>query len=593
MDHGRLADNMKITHMRRLYTLILLCVVPLISNGQQTGINSSSPQGVLDINTTNDTGFVLTRVSSLQAVTNAHTGSSTPAVGTIVYAEDIEKVCQYLETGWTCYDENGFDREFPNQPDYFPPESETYFKPFNTSVDDEFGFWVSLDESGNYLAVSARRESSPTGGINSGDQGLNDSPGSSGYRSGAVYVFFRDPGTNAATNDWSQQAYIKAPSPSEGATFGWRNDIDADGNTLVVGERNAGAGNVYVYTRSGTTWSLQQTLTASNADTDDHFGSSVSLSADGNTLVVGADFEDSSATGVNGNESNNSATNAGAAYVFTRSGSTWTQQAYLKASNTSSDSSFGFATKLSDDGTYIVVGARFEDTTANNSGAAYVFHNDGSGWTQQAFLKASNIDANDEFGYAVSLNDIGSTLMVGARYEDSNATGVNGNQADNSAADAGAVYVFTRDGTTWSQQAYLKASNSDAGDEFGRALSISDDGDTLIVSSMEEDSDGTGIGDGNNGQGVTANNASPLSGATYIFARAGNSWVQRYTIKPFEDNSGDERFGRSVDFASDSFTVAIGARREQSNATTINGNQLDNSTDDSGAVFMARANNAN
>ena len=147
----------------------------------------------------------------------------------------------------------------------------------------------------------------------------------------------------------------------------------------------------------------QAYLKASNTDAGDAFGSSVAVSGD--TVVVGAQRESSNATGVNGDQSDNSAAVAGAAYVFVRNGTTWTQQAYLKASNT---------------------------------------------------------EANDLFGISVAVS--GDTVVVGADFEASNATGVNGNQADNSASGAGAAYVFVRNGTTWSQQAYLKASNTDAGD---------------------------------------------------------------------------------------------------------------------------------
>ena len=150
---------------------------------------------------------------------------------------------------------------------------------------------------------------------------------------------------------------------------------------------------------------------------NDFFGISVAIS--GNTVVVGAQLEASAATGINGNQSDNSATEAGAAYVFVRNGTTWAQQAYLKASNT---------------------------------------------------------DANDEFGCSVAIS--GNTVVVGARGEASAATGVNGNQSDNSAPDAGATYVFVRNGTTWTQQAYLKASQ--AGDTaFGFSVAIS--GDTAVV----------------------------------------------------------------------------------------------------------------
>jgi hypothetical protein len=154
---------------------------------------------------------------------------------------------------------------------------------------------------------------------------------------------------------------------------------------------------------------------------------------------------------VNGNQSDNSARASGAAYVFVRSGTDWSQQAYLKASNTGTMfAQFGFAVGISDD--TIVVGALDEasnatgingnqsDTSYGAAGAAYVFTRNGTNWMQQAYLKASNTFANDFFSQSLSIS--GNTVAIGAPYEDSNAIGVNGNQSDNSISGAGAVYVF-------------------------------------------------------------------------------------------------------------------------------------------------------
>ncbi len=176
----------------------------------------------------------------------------------------------------------------------------------------------------------------------------------------------------------------------------------------------------------------------------------------------------SNATGVNGDQTDNSAPNAGAVYVFTRTAGVWTQQAYLKASNTNASDGFGCNVAL--EGDTLAVGAPFEasnatgvngdqaDNSAPSAGAVYVFTRTAGVWTQQAYLKASNTEAGDEFGISVAL--AGDTLVVGANGEDSNATGVNGNEANNNRAGSGAVYVFTRTGGVWTQQAYVKASNS-------------------------------------------------------------------------------------------------------------------------------------
>jgi len=182
----------------------------------------------------------------------------------------------------------------------------------------------------------------------------------------------------------------------------------------------------------------------------------MALSGDGNTLAVGADGESSAATGVNGDQADNSAGYAGAVYVFSRdSGGIWTQQAYIKTSNTDAFDELGGSAALSDDGNTLAVGAYGESSAATGvngdqadnstfyAGAVYVFSRDSGGvWTQQLYVKASNTDEFDGFGYSVAMSDDGNKLAVGALFEGSAATGVNGDQADNSAISAGAVYVF-------------------------------------------------------------------------------------------------------------------------------------------------------
>ena len=145
---------------------------------------------------------------------------------------------------------------------------------------------------------------------------------------------------------------------------------------------------------------------------------------------------------------------------------------YIKAGNTGAYDNFGYSVALSSDGTTLAVGASGEasaatginvgqsDNTASNAGAVYVFTRSGTAWSQQAYIKASNTGGGDRFGGSVALSSDGSTLAVGAYGETSAATGINGDQSDNTASNAGAVYVFTRSGTAWGQQAYIKASNT-------------------------------------------------------------------------------------------------------------------------------------
>ena len=310
-----------------------------------------------------------------------------------------------------------------------------YVKASNTAADDGFGTSVALSGDGNTLAVGAP-----------GEDG-------SASNSGAVYVFTRSGGS------WSQQGSpIKATSPAANDRFGGAVALSNDGNTLAVGApgRNADAGSAYVFVRSGTSWTEEDNRTASNAGAGDEFGASVALSNDGNTLAVGAPFEDSSVTGIN-QPSNELASNSGAAYVFVRSVASWNQEAFVKASNTGAQDNFGRAVVLSNDGNTLAVGAPGQDDTAPGSGAAYVFVRSVATWDQEAFVKASNPDAQDAFGHSLALSGDGSTLAVGAYREASNATVIGGDQSNNSAPDSGAVYVFLRSGTTWNQQAYVKA----------------------------------------------------------------------------------------------------------------------------------------
>ena len=223
--------------------------------------------------------------------------------------------------------------------------------------------------------------------------------------------------------------------------------------------------------------------------------------------------------GVNGDQSNNNVLGSGAAYVFVRNGATWTQQAYLKPSNTGPGDQFGWSVAISGD--TIVVSSLLEDSAsagvngnpfnqaATDAGAAFVFVRSGTTWSQQAYLKSSNPGSLDYFGYSVAIS--GDTVVVGAWGEDSNATGVNANQSDNTATESGAAYVFVRNGGVWSQQAYLKASNTGAADRFGRAVAVA--GDTVVVGAAFEDSNATGVnGDGSN------NSATRLGGGLCLRA---------------------------------------------------------------------------
>ena len=396
---------------------------------------------------------------------------------------------------------------------------------------------------------------------------------------------------------WAQQVYIKASNTGQMDAFGF--SVALSGNTMAVGapdeDSNAtgvggnqannlaeNSGAVYVFTRNGNTWIQQAYLKASNTGSHDEFGISVALSGD--TLAVGAHRESSDATGVGGDQASDAAVEAGVVYVFTRNAGVWSQQAYIKASNTDAGDRFGASVAL--EGDTLAVGAHRESSNAtgvnndqlnnlaNGSGAVYVFTRNAGAWSQQAYLKASNTEALDGFGAAVALS--GDTLAVTAPGEDSNATGVNGDQHNNLEPFSGAAYVFTRNAGTWSQQAYIKASNAWTQDEFGAALALS--GDTLAVGAVGEDSSATGVNGDQSNQGGYAS-----SGAVYVFTRNAGTWSQQAYIKASNTGFAD-LFGGSLALSGN--TLAVGAGSEASNATGVNGNQANNSLAASGAVYV-------
>ena len=338
-----------------------------------------------------------------------------------------------------------------------------------------------------------------------------------------------------------QQAYLKASGALSGANFG--SAVAASGDTVVVGapEPAYAVGLVYVFVRSGSGWSQQATLFAPNAQAGDRFGSSVAISGD--TVVVGATGEDSNATSVDGDQTNNSAGSAGAAYVFARSGSSWSQQAYLKASDAGAYDGFGWATAIAAD--TVVVGP-------------YVFTRSGSTWSEQAKLTAAGADWFRAVAISSDTVVLGSSLM--------SATG--------------GAYVFTRSGTSWSQQGSLYASNAQPSDHFGGSVAIS--GDTVVVGADSEASNAIGV------DGDQTNNGAPNAGAAYVFTRSGGTWVQQAYLKASNTEPGDY-FGGAV--AISGHTVVVGAYREDSAATGVNGHQADNTASDAGAAYVFDLNN--
>jgi hypothetical protein len=373
----------------------------------------------------------------------------------------------------------------------------------DAAASNKFGESVAIAKNGN-TAISGAR--------------LNTN---SSLYEGAAYIY------TLSGSSWSQQAKLVASDKHINQQFGSAVSLSEDGNIAIVGAslsdnlpQTASSGAAYVFTRSGSTWSQQAKLSASDGADSYYFGCSVSITDDGNTAIVGARLD--------------GGTNYGAAYIFTRSGSTWSQQTKLTASDAATDDEFGWSVSISaSDGNTAIVSSPKEDTGWTSAGSAYIFTRSGSTWSQQAKIQASNRGSNDFFGYGingVSISGDGDTVVVGAVNEDTNGT------------DAGAAYVFTRSGTTWSQQAMIKASDAASSDRFGSAVSISEDGDTAVVGAWNESG----------------------TGAAYIFTRSGTSWTQVNKIQASNAQSGDE-FGSAISISNKS--VIVGAYQEDTGGT--------------------------
>lgn len=414
-----------------------------------------------------------------------------------------------------------------------------FVKASNTGVNDYFGTSVSLSGDGHFLAVGAPEESGSDTGINTGSQSTN-----SKANSGAVYLFHDN-----GDGNWQQQSYVKASNTDANDYFGEAVSLNDDGTVLAVGayqeNSNArevngndgnnssnGAGAVYVYERAaGASWSSVPSdqvtyIKASNTGEGDNFGYSVSLNGNGKVLAVGAPSEDGSGTGVNPS-SNNGLTDAGAVYLYRRLGGEgtgrWEFTDYIKPSTKRQDSKFGTSVSLDKEGRILAVGAPTYFSKGEGAVDLYRYDSTGKKWTWDHRVQARNADSSDHFGSKVSLSDNGRRLMASAALyggayrfyggEASQATGINGNDNDNSAEKSGAVYsfVYQEDSKDWVQEAYIKASNTNAEDGFGAGLALSGDGQTLAVGATSESSNAKEL------NGDQTDNSVSDAGAVYLY----------------------------------------------------------------------------
>jgi len=358
---------------------------------------------------------------------------------------------------------------------------------------DQFGRSVAVD--GNTVVIGVWGNDSFGADTENGD--------------GAIEVWTR------SGSVWSLQQRIEPGDLAQHDAFGW--SVAISGDTLVVGSPQADAsgadsGAVYVYTRSASVWTQQQKIAGSTTDGGDNFGYSVDV--EGNTLIVGAK-SDEVATAV-----------PGSAFVFTRSGSVWTQQGRLTATGGQEADAFGSAVRLSGD--YAVVGAEYADTlTGEDAGAAYVFKRTAGVWSQQAVLTSNLPDVGARFAHAVAID--GGTIVVSDHLR---------------ASAAGRAVVFTGADATWTVQQTLSASDGLPQDYFSHGIAIV--GDTLLIGAYQADLD-TNVD----------------RGAAYRFTRSGSMWTQidKYLASDASTTGGTEYFGFDVSLAPG--VAAVGAPQDE------------------------------
>ncbi|KAB7726636.1 hypothetical protein F5984_23705 [Rudanella paleaurantiibacter] len=439
------------TAIKLIFYFLIACTLQSSPVQAQIGMGGQPhPSAVLDLKTT-DKAFYPPRLTTSQRKAIAN-----PQAGAFVYDLDQNSLYLYDGTSW-------LPLSFANIP------------PINSSATDgaafdSFGLVVAI--SGDYALIGA----------------FGDDFGST-QDQGSAYIFMR------SENSWVQQAKLIASDGASGDTFGRSVAISGDYALIGAPGDDLSKGSAYVFMRTGTTWTQQGKLVASDGTASDYFGFSVALSGD--YALVGAYYDDN---------------RKGSAYMFMRDGTTWTQKQKLTADNGVVDEYFGYNLALSGD--YALVGAYGE---SQNKGSAYVYMRTGTTWTRQSKLVASDGVANDYFGYSVAIS--GDYALVGA-YKDDNGKG--------------AAYIFVRDGSNWTQQEKITANDGLAGDGFGCSVALS--GSYALVGAREDD--------------LCCKND---QGSAYLFVRNTSTWK---LVRKITDNApAGTNNGYSVSLSNNAYII--------------------------------------
>jgi hypothetical protein len=407
-------------------------------------------------------------------------------------------------------------------PDWSVAPTESIVRASDAAASDFYGVSTAISGDGNYAIAGADRN----------DDGLADA--------GSAYILTRSGST------WTQQAKITAGDVVANDYFGRAVSISSDGTYAVIGKpRISGVGQAYIFVRSGSTWTQQQKLTQNGSS--DSFGSSVSISSDGNYAAIGALTADGSGRG--------------AVYIYSRSGSTWTMQQKLTSSDRADFDYFGKAVSINSDGTYVIATAYGDADNGTSSGSAYIFTRSGSTWSQQAKIKPSDGHANAEFGggqwntpgVSASINSDATYVIVGSYYKGELDSESVGQQR------TGAAYVFTRSGSTWTQQQKLSPSAIVAFTYFGNSVSINSDATYAIIGAHGDTSG---------------------AGAVSVFSRSGSTWTLERKITA-SDAQASDYFGLGVSLSSDAAYAIVGSIYEDGGSGDPIGN--------SGAAYIYEA----
>lgn len=441
-----------------------------------------------------------------------------------------------------------------------PVNATQKFYSSDIAAGDSFGASVAISSDGNIALISAEKDDNAA------------------ENSGSVYVFTRIGGT------WTQQQKLLASDGASEDVFGSAMALNATGDIALIGavyddDKGVNSGSVYVFTRSGSVWTQQQKLLASDGVTDGCFGGSCALNAAGDLALIGAWGDDTKGT------------DSGAVYVFTRSGNIWTQQQKLYALDFSVSDCFGNSCALNGDASIALIGACWDDDKGVDTGSVYVFTRTGTAWTQQQKLYSSDIAIGDGFGKSISLNAAGDLAVIGARNDDDRNS------------DSGSLYFFTRAGSTWTQVKKITAPDGNRNDGFGGSCVLNADGSVLLVGSGWDNDKGAGAGavyefvstvvsypvnekyklSGSDtsagdtyGLGVALNQlgtvavvgapkANSVSGAAYVHTREGEFWNEQKLVPT--DNAAGDNFGQSSTISGDGAVILVGAHGDDDKGT--------------------------